>query len=86
MPTAITERIPHTVTKDDERMSYHISKSATLMNNVYNIHMDSERYTQGFSCMPEPSAADTYVRDGLEAVIMRKLEGTKALLEESSGQ
>ena len=51
MPTAIIGSIPHAVTKDDEYMGYHIPKGAAVMNNVYTIHMDPERY-------PNPRAFD----------------------------
>lgn len=44
MPTTILGAAPHACTKDDEYMGYHIPNGAGVMNNVYTINMDEERY------------------------------------------
>lgn len=49
-PTDIMS-VPHAVTQDDEYMGYHIPAGATIINNVYTIHMDPTRY-------PNPKAFD----------------------------
>ena len=43
MPTAILG-FPHAPTMDDEYMGYHIPKGASIMLNVYTLHMDPVRY------------------------------------------
>jgi len=51
MPTTPTGAIPHAVTQNDEYMGYLIPKGAGILNNVYSIHMNPERY-------PEPRVFD----------------------------
>ncbi len=51
MPTTIMGAVPHAVTQDDEYMGYLIPKGAGVMNNVWSIHRDPERY-------PEPRKFD----------------------------
>jgi cytochrome P450 len=43
MPTAILG-VPHAVIKDDEYMGYRIPKGATVVCNVWAVHMDPRRY------------------------------------------
>lgn len=51
MPTTILGAVPHAVTQDDQYMGYLIPKGAGVMNNVWAIHQDPERY-------PEPRKFD----------------------------
>jgi cytochrome P450 len=51
MPTTILGSVPHAVTRDDVYMGYKIPKGAAVMNNVWGIHMDSNR-------SPEPRRFD----------------------------
>ncbi|KAI4851001.1 cytochrome P450 [Aureobasidium sp. EXF-8845] len=51
MPTTILGSVPHAVTRDDVYMGYKIPKGAAVMNNVWSIHMDSNR-------SPEPRRFD----------------------------
>lgn len=44
MPTAIMGGLPHAVTREDEYMGYRIPAGAAVVNNVYTIHMDPDRY------------------------------------------
>ncbi|KAF9768702.1 hypothetical protein IL306_013957 [Fusarium sp. DS 682] len=44
MPTAILGAVPHAVTQDDTYNGYLIPKGAGVVNNVWGIHMDPERY------------------------------------------
>lgn len=43
MPTVILG-VPHKVTQDDEYMGYHIPAGASVMCNVWAIHMDEKRH------------------------------------------
>ncbi|KAL1885839.1 hypothetical protein Plec18167_001335 [Paecilomyces lecythidis] len=53
MPTTILGAVPHAVTQDDEYMGYLIPKGAGVMNNVWAIHMDPNRYPSPRSFDPE---------------------------------
>ncbi|KAK5459648.1 hypothetical protein LTS15_003777 [Exophiala xenobiotica] len=44
MPTTILGAVPHAVSQDDWYMGYLIPKGAAVMNNVYTLNMDPERY------------------------------------------
>ena len=50
MSTAILG-FPHAAMEDDEYLGYHIPKGAGIMQNVFTIHMDPQRY-------PEPRKFD----------------------------
>jgi cytochrome P450 len=53
MPTAIIGSIPHALTRDDEYMGYRIPAGAAVMNNVYTVHMDPDRYPAPRSFDPD---------------------------------
>nr|WGZ60618.1 cytochrome P450 [Fusarium tricinctum] len=44
MPTTILGAVPHAVTQDDTYNGYLIPKGAGVLNNVWGIHMDPERF------------------------------------------
>jgi len=44
LPTTILGAIPHALMKDDNYMGYRLPKGAGVLNNVYTIHNDSDRY------------------------------------------
>ncbi|KAK3935641.1 O-methylsterigmatocystin oxidoreductase [Diplogelasinospora grovesii] len=46
MPTTIMGAVPHAVTQDDYYEGYLIPKDAGVVNNVWGIHMDPERYPE----------------------------------------
>ncbi|KAK5070698.1 hypothetical protein LTR24_010605 [Lithohypha guttulata] len=51
MPTSILG-VPHAVTQDDEYMGYTIPKGATVINNVWAIHHDPNRYENPYKFDP----------------------------------
>ncbi|MCJ1448190.1 MAG: hypothetical protein MMC23_008704 [Stictis urceolatum] len=53
MPTAILGAAPHASTREDLYAGYRIPKGAALINNVYTIHHDSERYPDPRTFNPE---------------------------------
>ncbi|KAH6621612.1 cytochrome P450 [Chaetomium sp. MPI-SDFR-AT-0129] len=57
MPTAILG-VPHSVIRDDEYMGYHIPKGASVVYNVWTVHMDEKRH-------PNPRVFDPsrYIND-----------------------
>jgi cytochrome P450 len=59
MPTTVTGAVPHAATKDDYYNGYFIPKGAQLMNNVYAIHMDENRYPNPREYRPERYEGDT---------------------------
>lgn len=58
MPTAIIGSIPHALSSDDTYMGYHLPAGAGVMQNVYAIHMDPDRYPEPRRFMPERYATD----------------------------
>ena len=58
MPTAILG-FPHALTKDDEYMGYHIPKGASVLTNVYTLHMDPARYPNPRVFNPDRFQNDT---------------------------
>lgn len=46
LPTTILGAIPHALTKDDFYVGYRLPKGAGVMNNVYAIHNDPNRYPE----------------------------------------
>ncbi|GKU16349.1 unnamed protein product [Fusarium langsethiae] len=53
MPTTILGAVPHAVTQDDTYSGYLIPKGAGVLNNVWGIHMDPERYPNPRQFNPE---------------------------------
>ncbi|CEF87210.1 hypothetical protein FGSG_11389 [Fusarium graminearum PH-1] len=53
MPTTILGAVPHAVTQDDIYNDYLIPKGAGVLNNVWGIHMDPERYPNPRQFNPE---------------------------------
>ncbi|UZP43300.1 hypothetical protein NXS19_011116 [Fusarium pseudograminearum] len=53
MPTTILGAVPHAVTQDDIYNGYLIPKGAGVLNNVWGIHMDPERYPNPRQFNPE---------------------------------
>jgi hypothetical protein len=46
MPTAITGAMPHALIQDDEYMGYKLPKGTSVVNNVYSINIDPQRYPE----------------------------------------
>jgi cytochrome P450 len=59
MPTTVTGGLPHSVLKDDHYNGYFIPKGAQLLNNVYTINMDENRYPNPREFRPERYEGDT---------------------------
>lgn len=57
MPTAILG-VPHKVTQDDEYMGYHIPAGASVVCNVWAIHMDENRHPRPREFDPSRYAGD----------------------------
>ncbi|KAM0235931.1 hypothetical protein ACHAP5_009532 [Fusarium lateritium] len=53
MPTTILGAVPHAVTQDDTYNGYLIPKGAGVLNNVWGIHMDPERFPNPRQFDPE---------------------------------
>lgn len=58
MPTTILGAVPHAVMKDDWYGGYRIPKGAGILNNVYGIHNDPQRYPNPREFNPDRYAAD----------------------------
>jgi len=58
MPTTLTGAVPHATTKDDEYMGYFIPKGASVMLNVWAIHMDEKRHPNPREFRPERYEGD----------------------------
>ena len=58
MPTTITGAVPHATTKEDEYMGYTIPKGASVMLNVWAIHMDENRHPNPREFRPERYEGD----------------------------
>jgi cytochrome P450 len=58
MPTALLGGVPHASTREDEYMGYRIPAGAGLVNNVYTIHMDPQRYPDPRKFKPERYKGD----------------------------
>lgn len=70
MPTALLGGVPHASTREDWYMGYRIPAGAGIVNNVYTIHMDPERYPDPRRFEPErfrgdmQTAADSALNPG----------------------
>jgi cytochrome P450 len=53
MPTTILGAVPHAATQDDTYMGYLIPKGAGMLNNVYSINMDPNRFPNPRQFQPE---------------------------------
>jgi cytochrome P450 len=53
MPTTILGAVPHAATQDDTYMGYLIPKGAGMLNNVYSINMDPNRFPNPREFQPE---------------------------------
>jgi cytochrome P450 len=58
MPTTITGAVPHATTADDEYMGHLIPKGASVMLNVWAIHMDEKRHPNPREFRPERYEGD----------------------------
>ncbi|KAI1326322.1 cytochrome P450 [Xylariaceae sp. FL0255] len=59
MPTATLGGVPHATTRDDIYMGFRIPKGAGIVQNIYAIHMDPNRYHDPRTFMPERFLGDT---------------------------
>ncbi|KAI1121293.1 cytochrome P450 [Nemania abortiva] len=59
MPTAVLGGVPHATTREDVYMGYRIPAGAGVVNNVYAIHMDENRYPNSRVFDPERFLGDT---------------------------
>ncbi|KAI1616059.1 putative cytochrome P450 oxidoreductase [Exophiala viscosa] len=58
MPTTILGAVPHAATQDDHYMGYLIPKGAGVMNNVWAINMNADRYPKPREFNPDRYADD----------------------------
>lgn len=58
MPTTLTGAVPHATTQNDEYMGYQIPAGAGVLNNVYTIHMDPNRYPSPRTFNPDRFSND----------------------------
>ncbi|KAK6447166.1 hypothetical protein FP744_10003416 [Trichoderma asperellum] len=58
MPTALLAGVPHASNREDQYMGYRIPAGAGLVNNVYTIHMDPQRYPDPRAFKPERFEGD----------------------------
>jgi cytochrome P450 len=59
MPTTIMGAVPHAVMREDEYMGYRIPKGAGVLNNVFSIHNDPNRYPEPRRFAPERFSEDS---------------------------
>lgn len=59
MPTAILGAVPHAAVREDFYAGYRIPKGCGVLNNVWTIHNDPERYPEPRTFSPERFLGDT---------------------------